>query len=1465
MVLVAVFAVLGGHCSIHSGHEVQNLDTTSKPVKAPGLLDNDLMSKAEALFEDMLHVPHRSAKALKRKEFLRSIDMVKDNVFKVRQEQELLLQMGEGRDTELIGWQMGETGDGEFAFQRMGVTEMFVTSEGEVWGKGEEGYLARKSMVDADPGRLNDESKITSGMWTLGETRAGHFGIFLDNEVRMFIQTDGEVWGFAKQGYLQKKAEADPELDKSLPTTEDLKQGASVSSGSWRAGETALGHFAFYHGNELKMLIHDSGEIYGAAEGGWFKLYEKATRDAGTIPKPISTEVIDCAVSDWTAFGPCDKKCGGGTQHRHRHITTEALNGGAECPQLVEERVCNTRGCAADCEVTKWSTWADCTADCGGGQQVRGRQVTVYPSSRGEQCPSLTETRACGMTPCDKQLCNAALGAAWSRKMDSSSDVYFTVSAPPAGQTGHEAGATWVRYNLINQLIEKGPASVKEHKWFENLPDPFNKYIDAALNRNGKSDEVFLFSGEMWLSWDLANDRPVKGPYRMNEHPWFENLPEPFVQGIDAAFSLKGDSDEAMLFSSQLVGEGADQRRVAMYLTWDLLSNKVLSGPTELNETPGLNLPAPFTERVDAALNVRGDADEMYLFSGSMWGFYDFAARQLLAGPFNIVDHPMFRNVSQALHLCRGYDLQQLGNYTAALDASKPGPLGTITRIAGGPIKGYVDNIKMAGSSATEAKGSGEKARFSTPSGVVLLGQGSATPYAYVLDTDNNAVRRISLLEGHNTTTIAGGSVLGGFSDGLGAVARFNSPKGISGYRLGEFAGAAAGDVLFVADTGNNAIRKLFITEGEDSVDVEVTTAAGGGASKARCLQCEVYDSTSRCSGCCECSTHGFLDLPDGYEAQFNAPEGISVIPITENATAHERSEFVYIADTKNHAIRRLVINPGTVSGEVVTIAGGQLVEAEDVEHFLADIKMGKSGFAEGTGSTALFNLPNAISAFRRGPTDVMYIADSENNAVRRAVVASTISELEVITPSEAEEAGVSVDASRRLLNTRQLLGGGGNAKPHLVRSKPQKMGEDSDEDPAADDEPLSVRKRWTTDGGSVPKDTMCLFPFTFNEIGYNDCSTVADSTKGIEGFSPENGWCLTKEPVADLALEWGPCAPANYEPDYCIVSEWSTYGDCTESCGGGQSTRVRSVQHEGDGGTGCPNLNETKTCNIHACGFTKTIAGGVDHNGNSVGFGVTDLFGTPDMGYHPSSIAAAHIDGGEVVFVAGNPSNSELLRRIDVNHTTNSACTNADDDSLDVGRDMDECRQADGGDGTIEAKMSTFAQTPTYAGATGLAIHTEYSLYATTIAWHDVSKIDLSLKLECGEWMNTDLANWPLQFSNGTIYSSNIYATNLDAGFGRTSVWNFQAHRKVKTFTYEGLGHGEMYKHTLCTQQQSGSEPGAPAAGPESCCVFKGAPELKEPTCDLSDDSVTNELCKRDEADWRAAISAQATSLKSF
>jgi hypothetical protein len=53
--------------------------------------------------------------------------------------------------------------------------------------------------------------------------------------------------------------------------------------------------------------------------------------------------------------------------------------------------------------------------------------------------------------------------------------------------------------------------------------------------------------------------------------------------------------------------------------------------------------------------------------------------------------------------------------------------------------------------------------------------------------------------------------------------------------------------------------------------------------------------------------------------------------------------------------------------------------------------------------------------------------------------------------------------------------------------------------------------------------------------------------------------------------------------PIDCVVSDWSAWGECSVECGGGTQTRTRSIitsaQH---GGTACPVLTETRACNEH-------------------------------------------------------------------------------------------------------------------------------------------------------------------------------------------------------------------------------------------------------------------------------------------
>lgn len=170
---------------------------------------------------------------------------------------------------------------------------------------------------------------------------------------------------------------------------------------------------------------------------------------------------------------------------------------------------------------------------------------------------------------------------------------------------------------------------------------------------------------------------------------------------------------------------------------------------------------------------------------------------------------------------------------------------GRLTRLAGDGIAGATDGPRA-------------QARFTDPFGVALDGAGNV----YLADGgESNRIRKIGA-DGM-VSTVAGG--VEGFADGPGAAAQFHTPSGIARDRAGN---------LYVADTGNNAIRKI-------SPAGLVSTLAGDGRPGER-------DGVGRA-------------------ARFNGPLGI--------ALAGDGS--LYVADTYNDRIRR-VAPDGTVS----TVAG---------------------------------------------------------------------------------------------------------------------------------------------------------------------------------------------------------------------------------------------------------------------------------------------------------------------------------------------------------------------------------------------------------------------------------------------------------------------------------------------------------------------------------------------------------------
>jgi DNA-binding beta-propeller fold protein YncE len=286
-------------------------------------------------------------------------------------------------------------------------------------------------------------------------------------------------------------------------------------------------------------------------------------------------------------------------------------------------------------------------------------------------------------------------------------------------------------------------------------------------------------------------------------------------------------------------------------------------------------------------------------------------------------------------------------------------------------------------------------AKFNDPHNIAMDAAGNT----YVGDLGNNVIRFIAA-GGSQVTTFAGSVGPGGVgsADGTGAAAKFNGPVGMVTDSHGN---------LFVSDYNNNTIRKIT-PSGVVTTFAGTAGAAGcndGTGSAARFtnpygLAIDASDNiyvadygnqvirmitpggvVSRLAA--TCTIQGFNDGPALANGQFNGPHGVAVDRSTGN---------VYVADRFNNAIRM-------ISGGVVTTIAGPAATGGATP--------GASGFADGTGNAALFNWPGAL-AVDRGTGDV-YVADYNNNAIRRVIPSSGAVTTVVGIPPNTSPAPVGV------------------------------------------------------------------------------------------------------------------------------------------------------------------------------------------------------------------------------------------------------------------------------------------------------------------------------------------------------------------------------------------------------------------------------------------------------------------------
>ncbi|MFH1508756.1 MAG: FG-GAP-like repeat-containing protein [bacterium] len=272
----------------------------------------------------------------------------------------------------------------------------------------------------------------------------------------------------------------------------------------------------------------------------------------------------------------------------------------------------------------------------------------------------------------------------------------------------------------------------------------------------------------------------------------------------------------------------------------------------------------------------------------------------------------LFANDPGQVQVHKPTDLKRRGNYMYVLNT------GSSDMRRFNLSNGNYDT-KITGARVFQYRnGSKSSALLGRPTDIIMT---SDRKYLYV--AENNQIRRITRSSGY-TTHIAG-NTSDNFRDDVGLAARFST--------IGSIVIDSNNHFIYATDRWNNRIRKINVNTGR------VTTLAGGGLINTTGSQRNGYKEAT------------------GTAARFDNPVGLAISP---------DDKYLYVADTNNKRIRRVII----ATGKTEFIAGS-----------------GTDGFADGTGSTAKFNTPYGLTIDSSGNN--LYLADRNNHRIRKINLAT--------------------------------------------------------------------------------------------------------------------------------------------------------------------------------------------------------------------------------------------------------------------------------------------------------------------------------------------------------------------------------------------------------------------------------------------------------------------------------------------
>lgn len=401
----------------------------------------------------------------------------------------------------------------------------------------------------------------------------------------------------------------------------------------------------------------------------------------------------------------------------------------------------------------------------------------------------------------------------------------------------------------------------------------------------------------------------------------------------------------------------------------------------------------------------------------------------------------------------------------------------------------------LAGDGVAGAKdGDAAYARFSDPFGVAAGPDGTI----YIADA-GDAHRIRALTPDGRVVTRAGGRR--GFADGAAATATFDTPSGLA---------VDSGGTIYVADTGNNAIRRI-------TPDGQVSTMAGDG-------------------------TPGYRD-GRGREARFNGPIGIAV----------DAAGRVIVADTYNDRIRAI-----DADGTVRTIAGSSTGATDGAgaegrfdtpcgvavdrggNILVADTGNGLIRTIDGAGrvgtvtAAGTLSRPIGIAADASGDR---YVADEHGRVVEIArdgttrVVAGTAAGFRDGAGAEARfrsPAGIASTGPGRL-----VVADAGNALIRLLAARPE-----------ADLRPPPAPRILPRFDVESFQSTPLLWPIAPQEGPHEVAGTIGEA-RGVEGAERFHAGIDVRSPEGTLvlAVRDGVVASPLATSDFGSINEWLRVG----------------------------------------------------------------------------------------------------------------------------------------------------------------------------------------------------------------------------------------------------------------------------------------------------------------------------------